>query len=288
MTMTRYMSVPFPDVLAFFQSGPVQVALVLSGAAAIICGTLGLFTVLRGQAFAGHALADVSSSGGAGGLLLGVSPLLGFLLSGAAGVGVLELLQSRRVAARDEAAGIMLSAGLGVTALLLHFCLTGHGANGAAQEVMFGEMFSAPPGTALWACGLAGLCLLTLVVIARPLLLASLDREMALVSGVPVRLLEVVFLLLMALGVTLAAMTVGAILATSLLIAPAAAALRLARGALMAALLAVALGLTACWGGVGLAYASYGWTPGRTWPASFFIVALLLLFYTLAALGRRT
>lgn len=274
-------------MLAFLQSGPVQVALVLSGAAAVICGALGLFTVLRGQAFAGHALADVSSAGGAGGLLFGISPLLGFLLCGAAGVGLLELLQSRRIAARDEAAGIVLSAGLGVTALLLHFCLTGHGATGAAQAVMFGAMFSSPPSTAFWACLLAFLCLLALAAIARPLLLVSLDHELALVSGVKTRFLGVVFLLLLALGVTLAAMTVGAILSLSLLIGPAAVALRLAKGPFAAALLSMALGLAACWGGIALAYASYSWTPGHTWPVSFFIVALLLLFYLAAALGRR-
>ena len=141
-------------MMAFLQSGPVQTALLLSAAAGLLCGALGVFTVLRGQAFAGHALSDVSSAGGAGALLFGISPLLGFLLFGIAGVGALELLQPRRAAARDEAAGIVLGAGLGVTALLLHFCLTGHGASGAAQAVMFGAMFSAPPGTALWALSL--------------------------------------------------------------------------------------------------------------------------------------
>ncbi|HTQ71340.1 MAG TPA: metal ABC transporter permease [Acidocella sp.] len=274
-------------MMAFLQSGPVQTALLLSGAAALLCGALGLFTVLRGQAFAGHALADVSSAGGAGGLLFGLSPLLGFLVFGLMGVGALEILQTRRTAARDEAAGILLGAGLGLTALLLHLCLAGHGASGAAQAVMFGAMFSAPPGEALWACLLAGLSLLVLAFIARPLLLASLDQELALVSGAPVRGLGILFLLLLALGVTLAAMTVGAILATALLIGPAATALRLVRGPVMAAAFSAALGLAACWGGIVLAYASYGWMPGRTWPVSFFIVALLLGFYAAARLGRR-
>jgi zinc/manganese transport system permease protein len=274
-------------MIAFLQSGPVQIALLLSGSAALLCGALGLFTVLRGQAFAGHALADVSSAGGAGSLLFGLSPLLGFLLFGIAGVGALEILQPRRAAARDEAAGILLGAGLGLTALLLHFCLTGHGASGAAQAVMFGAMFSTPPDVAIWSCLLAGGCLLVLAFIARPLLLTSLDQELAKVSGTPVGVLGVLFLLLLALGVTLAAMTVGAILATVLLIGPAATSLRLARGPVSAALLSMGLGLASCWGGIVLAYVSYGWTPGRTWPVSFFIVALVLVFYAVASLGRR-
>lgn len=274
-------------MLAFLQNGPVQVALLLSAAAALLCGALGVFTVMRGQAFAGHALADVSSAGGAGGLLFGVSPLLGFLFLGVVGVVGLEVLQPKRAAGRDEAAGILLGAGLGLTALLLHFCLTTHGASGAAQAVMFGAMFSTPPDVALYCCALAGGCLLGLAFIAKPLLLASLDAELARVAGVAPRAMGLVFLLLLALAVTLAAMTVGAILATALLIGPAAAAARLARGPLAAVLVSMALGLAACWGGIGLAYASYGWTPGRTWPVSFFIVALMLGFYAASGLRQR-
>lgn len=266
-------------MLMFLQNTPVQTALALSAATALLCGTLGLFTLMRGQAFAGHALADVSSAGGAGSLLFGLSPLLGFLLFGLAGAGALEILQSRRAAARDEAAGILLGAGLGVTALLLHFCLTHHGANGAAQTVMFGAMFTVPMSMLAWAWGLTLLCLLTLAIIARPLLLISLDPDLARISGLPTRALGLLFMGLLAFGVTLAAMTIGAILATALLVGPASVALRLARNLRGAMGLAVLIGVAACWGGIGLAYMSYGWLPGHTWPVSFFIVALLLLFH---------
>lgn len=274
-------------MLTFLQSSPVQVALGVSAAAAMLCGVLGVLTLMRGQAFAGHALADVASAGGAGGLLLGVSPLLGFLLCGLLGVGALEFLQSRHHAARGEEAGILLGAGLGVTALLLHFCLTHHGANGAAQTVMFGAMFALAPQTVIWAWGLALLCGVLGAFIMRPLLLASLEPELARVSGLNTRLLSLVFLLVLALGVTLAAMTVGAILATALLVGPASVGLRLANSLRSAVCLAMLCGLAACWGGIGLAYLSYGWTPGHTWPVSFFIVALLLVFYAVAVVGRR-
>lgn len=269
-------------IALFLQSGPVQTALALSAATSMLCGALGLFTLLRGQAFAGHALADVSSAGGAGSLLFGLSPLLGFLLFGLAAVGVLEVLQPRHSAARDEAAGILLGAGLGITALLLHFCLTHHGTTGAAQTVMFGAMFAVPSGMVFWAWGLSALCLLILALIARPLLLTTLSPELARTSGLPIRLLSLAFLFLLACGVTLAAMTIGAILATALLVGPAAVALRLARDTFSAILLAIVCGVAACWGGISLAYASYSWIPGHTWPVSFFIVALLLLFYLLA------
>lgn len=271
----------------FLQSGPVQVALGVSTAAALLCGALGVFTLMRRQAFAGHALADVASAGGAAGLLFGVSPFLGFLLCGAAGVGTLEVLQSRRQAARDEAAGILLGAGLGITALLLHVCLTHKGTNGAVQTVMFGAMFTLSPETIIWAWVTALGGLLLGAVIMRPLLLASLEPDLALVCAVPVRLLSLLFLGLLACGVTLASMTVGAILATALLVGPAAAALHWASSVRGAVLLSMALAVVACWGGIALAYVSYSWTPGHVWPVSFFIVSLLLGIYLLSAVWRR-
>jgi zinc/manganese transport system permease protein len=244
---------------------------------------MGIFTVLRGEAFAGHALADVSSAGGALSLLLGINPMLGFFGMGL--LGSLGLAGQKR-GDGDLAAGILLGAGLGLTALLLHFAITMHGVSGAAVTIMFGSLFSAPPGAGVLALGGAAAGLLLLLTIQRPLLLASLDAELAALRGINTRLIGGAYLVLLALAVTLSAMSVGAILSTALLIGPAAAGLRLTRRPWAAMALAAALGVACCWGGIALAYASYGWTPGRVWPVSFFIVALVLGAYAAATLRR--
>jgi len=260
-------------------------ALIVGAAAAVLCAVAGVFTVLRGQAFAGHALADVASSGGAAALLLGLPPLAGYVLLGLAGVGGLQALSARRTTAdHDLMAGILLGAGLGITALLLYLDVTLGSASGAAMSVMFGALF-ALPASAVWGAGAAALVAMALAaVLYRPLLLASLDADLAAVQGVNVRLVNTLFLVLLALAVALASLTVGAILATALLTGPAAAALRLTRTPGHAMALASVFGLASVWGGVGLAYASYGWTPGHVWPVSFFTTLLVIAFY---ALGRR-
>ena len=61
----------------FLVSGPVQTAIVVGGGAALVSAVIGVFTVMRGQSFAGHALADVSSAGGAASLLLGIGDVAG-------------------------------------------------------------------------------------------------------------------------------------------------------------------------------------------------------------------
>ncbi len=266
----------------FFTSAPVQTALIIGGGTAIVSGVVGVFTVIRGQSFAGHALADVSSAGGALSFLLGINPLIGLLgmaLVAAIGMEMVDILRARE---RDLMTGIVLGAGLGLAALLLYFDVTTHSTTGAAITVMFGSMFAISPTMIPLALTMGGGALLAMFVIYRPLLLSSLDKELAEVMGINTRLIAMFYLTLLSLAVTLSAMTVGAVLSTALLIGPAATALRLTKRPLNAMLTAVVIGLMATWGGILLAYNSFYWTPGHGWPVSFFIVALIFTAYLAA------
>ncbi len=88
-----------------------------------------------------------------------------------------------------------------------------------------------------------------------------------------------------ALAVSLAALTIGTILSTALLVGPAAAALRLTARPGIAIIWSAGIGLAATWLGILLAYDSYYWPPDRHgWPVSFFVVTLVFMFYLLAQL----
>jgi zinc/manganese transport system permease protein len=85
--------------------------------------------------------------------------------------------------------------------------------------------------------------------------------------------------------VAISSLVMGSILSTALLIGPANIALRLASSVKNAAFLALIVGCLATTGGVVLAYDSFYWSSsGRGLPVSFFIVVLLMVFYTLAKL----
>jgi zinc/manganese transport system permease protein len=153
---------------------------------------------------------------------------------------------------------------------------------------MFGSMFAIPPSLIPLTLAVGFGVILLVIAIYRPLLISSLDSTLAEVQGVNVRLIGLLHLLILALAVTLSAMTIGAILSTALLIGPAAAALRLARRPGLAICLAALIGVGATWGGILLAYDSYNWTPGHGWPVSFFVVTLIFAVYLLTGLpGRR-
>jgi zinc/manganese transport system permease protein len=119
------------------------------------------------------------------------------------------------------------------------------------------------------------------------LLLSSLNADMASSRGVPVRLVGVCYLAATSLAVALAAITIGAVLSTALLIGPAATALRLTTRPGRAMVTACLIGIGTTWLGIVLAYDSDSWPPaGRGWPVSFFVVVLIFGAYLLSGLNR--
>jgi zinc/manganese transport system permease protein len=275
----------------FFSSAPVHVALVVGTVAAVVSGIVGIFTVVRGQSFAGHSLSDIGTAGGSAAFLLGVSPLYGFVAMNLAAAGVMELIGIRRPRGRDVATGIVLGAALGLAALFLYVDTTTTSTTGATINVLFGSIFTLPASLVPVIAALSVLAIGMTLVLYRPLILSSLSPDLAAARGVPLRLVGIGFLAALALAVSLSAITIGAILSTALLIGPAATALRLTKRTGVAIVASAAIGVVATWLGILLAYDSYYWTPShRNWPVSFFVVTLVFMFYLIAdfSIGRRS
>jgi zinc/manganese transport system permease protein len=127
----------------------------------------------------------------------------------------------------------------------------------------------------------AAAVLVALLVIWRPLLFASVDEEVALARGVPVRFLSVAFMVLLALTVSIAVQTIGALLVLALLVTPAAAAMRVAGSPLVICVLSVAFAVTATVGGILIAL-------GGALPISPYVTTISFLIYLgCRLLGRR-
>jgi zinc/manganese transport system permease protein len=242
---------------------------------AVVAGVVGYFLVLRGQTFAGHALSHVGFTGATGAVLVGMSPLwglVGMTVLGGIGMGLL----GERLQERDVAIGMVLSLSLGFGLLFLHF-FTAYATQAAA--LLFGNVL-AVDGPTLWTLlGLGAISLAGLAAISRPLLFASLQPELAEARGVSPRLIAVLFLAIVAVAVAECAQIVGVLLVFTLMVGPAAAAMKLATNLWFGLVLAVSFALAEAWLGVALAF----WTD---WPTSFWITALSGLVY-LAAIARR-
>ncbi len=242
----------------------------------LMAGLVGYVLVLRGEAFAGHALSHIGFSGAAGAVLAGVPPLAGLVgatVLGGVGMGLL----GPRAGERDVAIGVVLTASLGLGLLFLSFFT---GSSTQATSLLFGNVLSVAPETVWALAGLAAVTLLGLAVIGRKLLFASLQPEVAAARGLNPRLLGVAFLALVGLATAGTAEVVGVLLTFALLIGPGATALRLTPrlrwGFALSAALAVGEGV--------LGVALSGLTD---WPASFWISALSAGAYLIAALLTR-
>jgi zinc/manganese transport system permease protein len=269
----------------FFQSEAVHVALAVGALVALVTGVVGVFTVMRGQSFAGEAFGDLGTTGGTGGYLISVGPLWGFVIGNVISAGAMEAIGVQRSRGRDLATGIVLGTGIGLAALFLHLYTTEHSTTGATQTILFGSVFAISSTTIPLIVLLSAIVLALTLTLYRPLLLSSVSAEMASACGIPVRLVGALYLLALALAVALAAITIGTILSTALIVGPAASALRLTRRPLAALLSAAGIGISAMWLGIILAYDSFHWPPaGHGWPVSFFVVALVFIAYLLSGL----
>lgn len=271
----------------FFSSGPVHVALSVGGIVAVVSAVVGVFTVVRGQSFAGHAFSDIGTAGGSAAFLVGVSTLYGFVAVNLAAATVMEMIGIRKRRGRDLATGIVLGASLGLAALFLYEDTISSSTTGATVNVLFGSIFTLPPGTTAVISVLGAVSVVLVAALYRPLLLTSVSYDLAEARGVPVRLVGIGYLIALALAVSLSSITIGAILSTGLLIGPAAISLRLSARTGVAVAVAAAVGVFSCWAGILIAYDSTDWTGGQGLPVSFCIVGVIFLLYSLTSVAAR-
>ena len=125
----------------FVSSGPVHIALAVGTVIAITSAVTGVFTVTRGQSFAGHSLADISTTGGSAAFLIGVNQFWGYLAFGAGAAAFMEMIGVQRRRDRDVATGVVLGAALGLAALFLYLGTQYSSTTGASFSILFGSIF---------------------------------------------------------------------------------------------------------------------------------------------------
>lgn len=242
---------------------------------ALVAGFVGFFTVARGGAFAAHALPNGAFAGAAGASLIGVSVLIGlgvFSLAGAVTIAALGRRARQDVA---TALTVILMLGLGI----LFLSQTGE-YGPAIFSLLFGEVLGVSSAELIPTAALAAVCVAGVLLLFRPLLLASVLPEVAQARGVNARLMDLAFLLVLALSTTMAVPVVGSLLIFSLLIGPPAAARSFTRRPLPAVALSVIVALVTVWTAIAVSYltdlpvgffvgtmSALTHTVGRTWAA---------------------
>jgi zinc/manganese transport system permease protein len=238
---------------------------------AVVAGVVGYFVVLRGSAFAAHAIPKGAFAGAAAASLLGISTLIGlavFSLLGAVGIGSLSR-RGRGDAATALALVMMLALGAAFLSRTTQY-------EPEIYSLLFGEILGVSTSAILPVAGLAVACIAAVAVIYRPLLLSSIVPDIAEARGIGGRRIEICFLIIVALATAATVPVVGALLIFSLMIGPPAAARSLTSRPVLAMVFAVVIALATVWAAIAMSYQYY-------WPVGFFVGLLSAVSY---ALGR--
>ncbi len=259
---------PLDDLAVLFHYDFMVHAFEAGTVVAIVAGAIGYFVVLRGSAFAAHALSHIGFAGATGAVVLGISPVFGmlaFTLASGAAIGAL----GNRLRGRDVTIGIVLAWTLGLGVLFLSLY---RGYATEAYALLFGQILgiSAQDVAVTLVAGVVTLA--CLVAVYRPLLYSSVDEELASAKGVPVTFLSIAFMAILAVAVTEAVQVVGVLLIFALVVTPAAIAVRFTSRPVAAILTGVLLALAFTWLGLSIAY----YSPH---PVSFFITSLAFATY---------
>ena len=265
------------------QSEVFRIALAGGTLTAILCAATGYFMVLKALAFASEALTDIGFAGATGSVLMGWNPFLGTLGFGLLTVFALGTL-GNRLRGRDVEVGMVLSFALGLGVLFLTLYARSSGAHASSGiGLLFGSLLSLSASTLALLTTAAVVVIAVLVILFRPLLYSSVDPVTARAKGVPTKVLDFAYLLLLAATTAVAIQAMGVLLAFTLLSAPAGAALKLTRHPRRAFLSSMLLGIGVMWASLLLAF--FG--PWPRIPLGFYVATLSAMMYGAALLRDR-
>jgi len=246
-------------------------------ATAVIAPTIGIFLVTRRYSFMADTLAHVSLAGVAIGYLTGLKPILTAIAASTLAALSVEQLRSQKKVLGESALALFLSGGLALAAVLLS---ASKGMNINLSSILFGSIATVSPSDVWWILGLGVVVLLTIFVLFKELYTISFDEELAEASGLRVRLINRILIVLAAVTVALSMRIVGVLLVGALMVIPVIAAMQWQRGFAQTLFLAIAFSLFSVITGL---FASYylGFASGGT------IVLIAIGIFLVSALIKR-
>ena len=242
---------------------------------AVLAGAVGWYMVLRRQSFAGHSLSVMAFPGAAGAALAGWPTALGYYVACSAAALAIAPSRRRTYISETAAIGTVQVTGLALGYLLLSL---NNAILGGLETLLFGTFLGISAGQVIGLLVVTAVVLVALALIGRPLLFATVDPEVASARGVPVRALDVAFLLILALAVAATSQITGALLVFALLVAPPATAQLITSRTLAGLALSIAIALAIAWLGLIVAYYSI-------YPVGFYITTFAFGAYVLTRLA---
>lgn len=234
----------------------------------LVGGLIGPFVMTRDLAFAVHGISELSFAGASAALLLGVNVVAGSI-AGSLLAALLIGILGARARERNSIIAVLMPFGLGLGILFLAL-YKGRSAN--KFGLLTGQIVSVDNPQLLMLVVISVVVIIGLFVMWRPLSFASVDADVARARGLPVTTISIAFMVMLGLATAVSIQIVGALLVLSLLVTPAAAAMRVTASPLLTPVLSVAFAVTSVVGGILLAL-------GGGLPISPYVTTISFLIY---------
>ena len=227
-------------------------ALAISVLAAVVCGVVGCFVVLRGMAFIGDAVSHAVFPGLAIAFVLQGSVLLGGAVAGCAVAVLIACFSQRRTVREDSVIGIFFAASFALGMVIISRV---DGYTASLTSFLFGSLTGVSRTDLYTALSVTVLIVGVIVLLSPQLTAACLDKETARAMGLPVFALDIVLYLCVTGAVVISVGTIGNILVLALLITPAATARLITESLGSMMVTAAAIGSLGSFFGIYLAWA---------------------------------
>lgn len=200
-------------------------ALITAVLIGIISPCIGTTVVLKRLSAIGDAISHSALAGIAAGLMIGIHPVLGAVIFSVLAVLGIELMRKGFRYYSEIATAVIMSSGIGLTALLSGFV----GSSTDLNSFMFGSIVAISDFELILTIALSITVILTTMILYRELFFIAFDEDAAVLAGVPVKAVNLVIMLLTAVTVSVASRVVGALMISSLLVIPAACSMLISR-----------------------------------------------------------
>ncbi len=229
----------------------MQNALIAGLLAAIACGVIGSYVVVKRLVSISGGIAHASFGGIGLGYLIGINPVIGALFFALATALVMGVTTKRTKMSEDTGIGIIWALGMALGIIFIGLS-SGYAPN--LFSYLFGSILTVPTSDIIMMVVLDGVILATVFLFYKEFFALSFDEEFSRVAGVPAFILYLVLLCLVALTVVVLIRVVGIVLVIALVTIPAAIAYQFTLSLKKMMLVSVLLGVVFTTSGLALSY----------------------------------
>lgn len=251
-----------------FQFEFMRYAFLASTFIAITCGVVGVYVVARNFSFLAHTLSEIGFAGAAFAVFMGIAPLWGmllFTLLGSISVGELSMHSDQKESSISAISALFV--GLGVL-----FLAISNSNSRYATNILFGSIIGVDRQGVIQLVILSIIVLLLIFIVQRQLNFDSFDHIGAVAHGIKTGVIGVIFLIALAMSVSIGSQIVGSLLVFILLTLPSSTARYIGKTIPSMIAWSVAIALIGVWAGLYLGFVT-------NWPVTFFISVIEVVIY---------